>query len=167
MLSPIACLWFFLSTSAQLNYAFLSQLYYYQGNIAFTMVFTLIIGSVSDLPVQMVRQMPYTLILTKLDPAVVQERISKVQLYYGMNSRMTDFSRATESRDMSAVQTSLLEEDAYADTKGGKPVDIDDDDSNRDTTMVSEQIRGTNMDRATYNRDGNSMFGRFTTFKNN
>ena len=29
MLSPIACLWFFLSTSSQLNYAFLSQLYYF------------------------------------------------------------------------------------------------------------------------------------------
>ena len=107
--------------------------------------------------------MPYTLILTKLDPAVVQERISKVQLYYGMNSRMTDISRMS---DLSAVHTNLLAEDAYAATKGEKPVDIIDD-SNRDTTMVSEEPRGTNLDRATYSRDGQSMFGRFTTFKNN
>ncbi len=63
--------------------------------------------------------MPYTLILTKLDPSVVQERISKVQLYYGMNSRMTDLSRMS---DLSAAQTNLLAEDAYAGTKGEKPV---------------------------------------------
>lgn len=55
MLSPIACLWFFLSTSSQLNYEFLTQLFYFQGNLAFTIVFTLIVGTISDLPVQMIR----------------------------------------------------------------------------------------------------------------
>lgn len=37
------------------------------GNLAFALNFTLIIGSISDFPVQMIRQMPYSLMITKLD----------------------------------------------------------------------------------------------------
>jgi len=67
MMGPIACLWFFLSTSSALNYEFLTVLYYFMGNLAFALNFTLIIGSISDFPVQMIRQMPYSLMITKLD----------------------------------------------------------------------------------------------------
>jgi len=51
MLGPIVCLWFFLSTASSLNFEFLTELYYFEGNFVFTMIFVLIVGTISDLPI--------------------------------------------------------------------------------------------------------------------
>jgi hypothetical protein len=56
MLGPIVCLWFFLSTASSLNFEFLTELYYFEGNFVFTMIFVLMVGTISDLPIQMVRR---------------------------------------------------------------------------------------------------------------
>ena len=67
ILAPITCLWFYLSTSAPLNYTFISQLYYYCGNVAFCFIFVLLIAPFSDLPTQTLIKMPYNLLLVRVD----------------------------------------------------------------------------------------------------
>lgn len=66
MVAPLACLWFYLSTSYQLNYTYVSQLYYFSGNLALTLNFTLLIGPLSDFPVQTLIKMPYNLIVSRV-----------------------------------------------------------------------------------------------------
>jgi hypothetical protein len=66
VLAPITCLWFFLSTSAPLNYTFISQLFYYCGNLSFLFIFILLIAPISDLPTQTLIKMPYNLLVVRV-----------------------------------------------------------------------------------------------------
>lgn len=53
MTGPLVCLWYFMSTSSQLNYQFLPQVFYFFGNLVFTVILTLIIGTISEFPTQL------------------------------------------------------------------------------------------------------------------
>lgn len=66
MLAPITCLWFYLSTSAPLNYTYVSQMFYYCGNLAFCFNFVLLISPISDLPTQTLIKMPYNLLAVRV-----------------------------------------------------------------------------------------------------
>lgn len=141
MLGPIACLWFFLSTSSMLNYEFLTQIYYFFGNLAFTLLFTMLMGPISDFPVQLLRQMPYSLMVVRLDTDLVTQRV-------GMS-----YTEQLKSLDVSSIsQEQLLGEKTANDS------------SMRETTM-SGNAPYRNDVNATVVRD--STFGRFTTFKQN
>lgn len=66
VLAPITCLWFYLSTSAPLNYTFISQLFYYCGNLSFLFIFILLVAPISDLPTQTLIKMPYNLLVVRV-----------------------------------------------------------------------------------------------------
>lgn len=57
LMGPLVALWYFMSTSTSLNYEFLPQLYYFFGNLVFTVILALVVGTISDFPVQMLYRM--------------------------------------------------------------------------------------------------------------
>jgi hypothetical protein len=60
LVSPAVCLWFLLSTSGQLTMDFNNQFYYFCGNLCFTLVAGLVIGGLSDAPLQSILRVPHT-----------------------------------------------------------------------------------------------------------
>ena len=143
ILAPITCLWFYLSTSAPLNYTFISQLYYYCGNVAFCFIFVLLIAPFSDLPTQTLIKMPYNLLLVRVD-----DRLK------GIKQVMAPVTFKVQNSS-TLLSSEVVEETPLKQEK----VPYIAPDFGRDSTMVSQQDRPTLAPRFSTQGD---MFGRLT-----
>ena len=133
MLGPITCLWFFLSTSAPLNYTFISQLYYYCGNVAFCLVFVLLIAPISDLPTQTVIKMPYNLLVVRVGDSLQGIKQMMAPVTFKVQNSSTLLSSEVVEEDTALLKPEKI---AYVAPDFG-----------RDSTMVSQQDRPTILPR--------------------
>lgn len=150
ILSPITCLWFFLSTSAPLNYTFMSQVFYYCGNIAFLMIFVLLVAPISDLPTQTLNKMPYNLLLVRVGDSLSSLKQVMAPVTFKVQNASTLLS--SEVIEEGEEDIDVL--------KNTNKVTYQAPDFGRDSTMVSQADRPTIAPRFT--TQGGDMFGRMT-----
>lgn len=93
--SPMVFMLYFMSTSNQLNYEFLPMFYCFFGNLVFGVVFTLIISTISDFPMQLIYWLSRTQRLNPIDDrlslkdSLMPARINNTDITSGSLGRTT------------------------------------------------------------------------------